>query len=98
MQDVMEIYEMDIRPAQFIPIDAWVTRSHDELVVLLESSDNVRDSIVVPVRRIQDTMTYEVMVAPRRLWDTWKGSNSAMRQLGFYVKKMGGRWVFRWRG
>ena len=95
--DVLEAYEMNIRPAQFIPIDVWVTRSCDELVVLLESSDNVRDSIVVPVRRIQDTMTYEVMVASRRLWDTWKGSNSAMRGLGFYSKKVGGRWVLRWR-
>ena len=88
----------NIRPAQFIPVDAYLSRCQTDLVVLLENTEGVRDSIIVPIRRIQDTYSYEVIVPTRRLWDTWRGSNAAMRGLGFRAQKSGGRWIFHWRG
>ena len=81
-----------IREAMPLPIDAWLARCNDEVVVRLDNDT----SLLIAVRRLADSQTFRSLTVTQPVWDVWRGAKDAMKRLGFRALKERGQWILEW--
>lgn len=79
-----------IRKALSAPKDAWKSKAHEDVILLLEDDTSYR----LPVRQVG--VTWVSMQIPQKVWDLWHACNAKMRQLGFTAFKEHDRWQLRY--
>ena len=81
-----------IREAMPLPVDAWLARCGDEIVLRMSNEK----SLLIAVRRLADSQTFRSVAVTQSVWNVWRGAKDAMKRLGFRVVKERGQWILEW--